>query len=224
MNAPKLTTVHINSPVTDQQVADLNQGDIVFISGTVYTAREGVYKRVLETGEKLPIDLPSVSNINFHCSPAASKNEDGTFNVGAVTATASFRFGKWMPDWFKTSKAKLIIGKGGMSEESYRDLFLPVGAKYLTTVGYGTGALLGRGIKRTIDALWLDELGLAQALWIFEVENFGPFIVDTGDDGSSLFEKSNEHVNDRLKDLYKDLKPPTLSRYGETTSRDDEVI
>jgi len=224
MNAPKLTTVHINSPVTDEQVANLNQGDIVFISGTVYTAREGVYKRVLESGENLPLDLPSVSNINFHCSPAASKNDDGTFNIGAVTATASFRFGKWMPDWFETSKAKLIIGKGGMSEESYRDLFLPVGAKYLTTVGYGTGALLGRGIKRTVDALWLEELGLAQALWIFEVENFGPFIVDTGDDGSSLFEKSNEHVNTRLKELYKDLKPPTLSRYGETSSRDDEVI
>jgi L(+)-tartrate dehydratase beta subunit len=224
MNTPKLTTVHINSPVTDEQVAELNQGDIVFISGTVYTAREGVYKRVLETGDKLPIDLPAISNINFHCSPAASKNEDGTFNVGAVTATASFRFGKWMPDWFETSKAKLIIGKGGMSEESYRDLFLPVGAKYLTTVGYGTGALLGRGIKRTLDAVWLDDLGLAQALWIFEVENFGPFIVDTGDDGSSLFEKSNEHVNERLKTLYKDLKPATLSRYGETTSREDEVI
>jgi len=224
MSDPKLNTVYINSPVTDEDVANLNQGDIVYISGTVYTAREGVYKRVLESGETLPIDLPSVSNINFHCSPAAAKNDDGTFNVGAVTATASFRFGKWMPDWFETSKAKLIIGKGGMSEESYRDLFLPVGAKYLTTVGYGTGALLGRGIKRTVDAVWLEELGLAQALWIFEVENFGPFIVDTGDDGSSLFEKSNEHVNERLKDLYKDLKPPTLSRYGETTSRDDEVI
>ncbi len=224
MNEPKLRTVNINSPVTDEQVAALNQGDIVFISGTVYTAREGVYKRVLETGIKLPVDLPAISNINFHCSPAASKNDDGTFNVGAVTATASFRFGKWMPAWFETSKAKLIIGKGGMSEESYRDLFLPVGAKYLTTVGYGTGALLGRGIKRTVDALWLDELGLAQALWIFDVENFGPFIVDTGDDGSSLFDKSNAHVNSRLQTLYEGLKPPTLSRYGETVSREDEVI
>jgi len=224
MNSPSMKTVHINAPVSDQAVADLSQGDIVFLSGVIYTAREGVYKRVLETGESLPIDLAAISNINFHCSPAASRNNDGTFNVGAVTATASFRFGKWMPDWFQISRAKLIIGKGGMSEESYRDMFLPAGAKYLTTVGYGTGALLGRGIKRTIDALWLEELGLAQALWLFEVENLGPFIVDTGDDGSSLFEKSNNHVNERLQMLYKDLKAPTLSRYGETTSREDEVI
>ena len=101
---------------------------------------------------------------------------------------------------------------------------MPVGAKYLTTVGYGTGALLGRGIKETIDAVWINELGIAQALWIFEVKDFGPFIVDMGKDGSSLFDKSNYSVNKRLQQLYKNLKAPTLSRYGETTSREDEVI
>ena len=224
MNHPRMNTINITSPVTDEIVKNLNQGDIVFITGKVYTAREGVYKRVLEEKKKLPINLPAISNINFHCSPAASEEQNGKFNVGAVTATASFRFGKWMPDWFSISKAKLIIGKGGMSEESYKNIFLPVGAKYLTTVGYGTGALLGRGIKKTLDAIWIKELGIAQALWIFDVENFGPFIVDTADDGSSLFDKSNNHVNKRIQELYKNLKEPTLSRYGETTSREDEVI
>ena len=75
-----------------------------------------------------------------------------------------------------------------------------------------------------MDQGWIKELGIAQALWIFDVENFGPFIVDTADDGSSLFDKSNDHVNKRIKELYKNLKEPTLSRYGETTSREDEVI
>lgn len=224
MEQPQMNTVNITSPVTNEVVQNLNQGDVVFITGKIYTAREGVYKRVLEEKKKLPVNLPSISNINFHCSPAASEEKNGKFNVGAVTATASFRFGKWMPEWFSTSKAKLIIGKGGMSEETYKNIFLPVGAKYLTTVGYGTGALLGRGIKKTIDAVWIKELGIAQALWIFDVENFGPFIVDTADDGSSLFDKSNDHVNKRIKELYKNLKEPTLSRYGETTSREDEVI
>ena len=219
-----MRTVNISSPVTDKVVSNLNQGDIVFITGKIYTARESIYKKVLDDKESLPIDLPSISNINFHCSPAASYEVGKGFNVGAVTATASFRFDKWMPDWFSYSKAKLIIGKGGMSENTYKKTFLPAGAKYLTTVGYGTGALLGRGIKNTLDAIWIKELGIAQALWIFDVEDFGPFIVDTGDDGSSLFDKSNQHVNHRLKALYKDLKKPTLSRYGETTSREDEII
>ena len=224
MKKVKLKTVRIEAPVTDEAVSELEQGDVVFISGKIYTAREGVYKKVLEENNELPVDLAALSNVNFHCSPAASKNPNGTFNVGAVTATASFRFEKWMPGWFSSSKAKLVIGKGGMSEKCYREIFLPEGAKYLTTVGYGTGALLGRGIKNTIDAIWIDELGVAQALWIFEVKDLGPFIVDMGDDGSSLFDKSNVHVNNRIKKLYKELKKPTLGRYGETTSRKDEVI
>ena len=97
-NKKKMNTVHINAPVTKEALSTLKQGDIVLITGKVYTAREGVYKKVVEDREPLPIDLQSISNINFHCSPAASQKEDGSFNVGAVTATASFRFEKWMPE------------------------------------------------------------------------------------------------------------------------------
>ncbi len=224
MTAAKLNTVRIQAPVTDEAVAALRQGDIVYIDGTIYTAREAVYRRVVDEGETPPINLARVSNVNFHCSPAAAKRPDGSFDVGAVTATASFRFAKWMPDWFAISQAKLILGKGGMAESTYREVFVPIGAKYLTTVGYGTGALLGRGVKRTVGAYWLEELGLALALWVFEVENFGPFIVDSDDEGNSIFEKSSRQLNQRLEGLYEGLKPATLGRYGETTSREDEVI
>src|SRR3546814_3786664 len=75
-----------------------------------------------------PVDLKRLTNVNFHCSPAASRNDDGSFNVGAVTATASFRFSKWLPRWFEVSGAKVIVGKGGMSEQDYRDVFVPAGA------------------------------------------------------------------------------------------------
>ena len=111
-----------------------------------------------------------------------------------------------------------------MSEEDYRERFVPNGAVYLTTVGYGTGALLGRGIKRVRDVHWLKELGIAQAMWVFEVENFGPFLVDGDLKGNSLFESENRKVNETLADVYKGLKEPALRRYGETTSRKDEVI
>ena len=60
----------------------------------------------------------------------------------------------------------------------------PAGAVYLTTVGYGTGALLGRGITGVRNVYWLDELGIAQAMWLFEVQNFGPFIVDSDLEGT----------------------------------------
>jgi L(+)-tartrate dehydratase beta subunit len=91
-------------------------------------------------------------------------------------------------------------------------------------VGYGTGALLGRGVKGVRAVHWLDELGIAQAMWVFEVENFGPFIVDSDLAGNSLFAQQGELVNQRIEGLYAGLKPPALHRYGETDDRKDEVM
>ncbi|GIT08266.1 MAG: hypothetical protein CM1200mP30_18960 [Pseudomonadota bacterium] len=59
-----------------------------------------------------------------------------------------------------------------------KNFFLPAGAFYLTTVGYGLGATYGSSIRKGHDAYWLEELGLAQAVWVLEVEKMGPFIVE----------------------------------------------
>ncbi|MEH6628486.1 MAG: fumarate hydratase C-terminal domain-containing protein [Motiliproteus sp.] len=219
-----MRVVKLNVPVSQEDVDNLEQGDIVYLTGLIYTAREGVYKRVLEAGDELPVDIREVSNVNFHCSPAASLNGSGGYDVGAVTATASFRFGKWMKDWFEVSNAKIIIGKGGMPEKTYREIFVPRGARYLSTVGYGAGAMLGSRITQVKDVHWLEDNGIAQAMWIFEVDEIGPFIVDNDREGNSLFVKHENAVNEKLEKLYQGLKPPALKRYGETTHRGDEVI
>jgi L(+)-tartrate dehydratase beta subunit len=220
----KLKEVRLTTPVTKEQLKGLEIGNVVYIDGVIYTARESVYKKVITDGIAPPEDFATLGNVNFHCSPAAMVEDDGTLNVGAVTATASFRFSKWMADWFRVSGAKVIIGKGGMSEADYQSLFVPVGAIYLTTVGYGTGALLGRGIKRVRDAHWLDELGIAQAMWVLEVERFGPLLVESDLAGNSLFEANNRDINTGIAKLYEGLKPPSLSRYGETDDRGQELI
>ena len=129
-----------------------------------------------------------------------------------------------MAEWLSLSGAKIIIGKGGMSEKDYREMFVPAGAIYLTTVGYGTGALLGRGIKRVKAVYWAEELGNAQAMWVFEVENFGPFLVESDLEGNSLFEQQGKLINANLEALYDGLKAPALSRFGETDDRKDELI
>ncbi len=220
----KLEKVRLSTPVTAEAIAAFALGQVVYLDGVVYTGREGVYRRILDEGVAPPADLRALTNVNFHCSPAASVAEDGTFNVGAVTATASFRFSKWMVRWFQVSDARVIIGKGGMPEADYRENFVPAGAVYLTTVGYGTGALLGRGIKRVREVHWLEELGIAQALWVFEVENFGPFLVESDAAGNSLFESHNRQMGARIEALYEGLKAPALRRYGETDDRKDELI
>ncbi len=218
------TKVRLSTNPSREALEALNIGDIVFLDGVVYTAREGVYKRACEDGEPLPLDLPVESAANFHCSPAAAQAEDGTLRMGAVTATASFRFSKWIGKWFEISGAKLILGKGGMSAEDYRTHFVPNGAIYLTTVGYGTGALLGRGVKRVRALHWREHLGLAQAMWVIEVENFGPFIVESDLEGNSLFERENERIRANLDAVYEGTRPAVLKRFGETDDRGDEVI
>ncbi len=220
----KLKRVRLSTPVGADDLKGLEIGTVVTLDGVVYTGREALYKRLIDDRVAPPVDLASVSNVNFHCSPAASVNDDGTFNVGALTATASFRFSRWLTEWFALTGCRVIIGKGGMTEADYKTYFVPNGAVYLTTVGYGTGALLGRGVKRVIAAHWLEELGIAQAMWVFEVENLGPFLVESDLEGNSLLERANRELNQRVEGLYEGLKKPALGRYGETTSRTDEII
>ena len=224
MSRAKLKTTTLSLPAATDDLRELEIGTVVYLTGRVFTAREGVYKRAVEDSVPLPVPPAELGTANFHCSPAATIEDDGTLNVGAVTATASFRFAKWLDGWFKISGCNVIIGKGGMSSEIYKSVFIPNKAIYLTTVGYGTGALLGRGIKRVVAAHWVDELGLAQGMWVLDVENFGPFLVDSDFAGNSLFERENEKIAANIDSLYEGTRPATLRRYGETDDKTDEVI
>jgi len=219
-----LTTVRLDLPASTDDLRALEIGTVVYLSGRIYTAREGVYKKAVEDSAGLPAPAADLGSANFHCSPAATLNPDGSATVGAVTATASFRFAKWLDGWFKLSGCNIIIGKGGMTSEIYRRSFVPNNAVYLTTVGYGTGALLGRGIKRVVATHWTQELGLAQAIWVLQVENFGPFIADSDLAGNSLFERENAKIAPNIDKLYAGTKPAIMRRYGETDDKTDEVI
>jgi L(+)-tartrate dehydratase beta subunit len=216
--------VHLTTPIGDEDIARLKLGDVVYVSGAIYTAREGVYRKVVDQGAGVPAAVKALTNVNFHCSPAASVNGDGTYAVEAVTATASFRFGKSMSRWFEASGARVIVGKAGLTELAYREWFVPHGAVYLTTIGYGMGAAYGQCIKRVIDVHWLRELGIAQALWVLEVERLGPFLVEGDREGRSLFELANREINVRLAEVYEGLPPFAMRRFGEATSRLDEVV
>jgi L(+)-tartrate dehydratase beta subunit len=216
--------VTLTTPVSEAAIAGLELGDVVYLDGALYTAREGVYRKVVDQGRGVPDSVRALTNVNFHCSPAASVRPDGTYAVEAVTATASFRFGKSMTRWFERSGAKVIVGKAGLTELAYREWFVPHGAIYLTTVGYGMGAAYGQGIKRVREVHWLEELGIAQAMWVLEVERLGPFLVEGDRQGRSLFALANAEINRRIADVYAGLPQFALGRFGETTARTDEVV
>jgi L(+)-tartrate dehydratase beta subunit len=219
-----LKRVHLNLPASAADLQALEIGSVVYLTGRLFTAREGAYKRAIEDGVGMPASREALGLANFHCSPAASMNPDGSTNVGAVTATASFRFAKWLDGFLDLSGCNIIIGKGGMTSDIYKKSFVPHGAIYLTTVGYGTGALLGRGIKKVANVYWREELGLAQAVWVLDVENFGPFLVESDFAGNSLFERENAKIAPGIDRLYEGTRPATMRRYGETDDKTEEVI
>lgn len=219
-----LKTVELTLPASTEDLRALEIGTVVYLTGRLFTAREGVYKRAIEDGVGMPAPREALGSANFHCSPAAVIEPDGRFNVGAVTATASFRFAKWLDGWFRLSGCNIIIGKGGMTSQVYREVFVPNTAIYLTTVGYGTGALLGRGIKAVPGVYWREELGLAQAVWVLDVVRFGPFLVESDLTGQSLFERENARIAPGIEALYAGTRPATLRRYGETDDKTQEVI
>ena len=219
-----LKRVDLKLPASSDDLRKLEIGSVAYLTGRVFTGREGIYKHAIEDGAGMPAPPDVLGRGNFHCSPAASIEPDGSHKIGAVTATASFRFAQWLERWFKLSNCNIIIGKGGMTSDVYRKYFVPNEAIYLTTVGYGTGALLGRGIKKVEGVYWLEELGLAQALWVLDVENFGPFLVESDFAGNSLFERENAKIAPGLEKLYAGTRPATLHRYGETDNKADEII
>jgi L(+)-tartrate dehydratase beta subunit len=223
INKLEMREVHLTCPVKSEDLIPLQLGDQVYLSGVIYTGRESFYQHLIDQGLELPVPISEISNVNFHCSPAASASEDGHV-IKAVTATASFRFGKWMEEFFKKTACKIIIGKAGMTSADYKKHFVPAGAIYLTTVGYGLGATYGRAIRKVQNAYWLEELGVAQAVWVLEVEKMGPFIVESDSEGKSLFEQCNEKINENLKSLYEKFPQPVLRRFGEEVEREHEVI
>ena len=216
--------VQLQLPLTEDAIRPLELGDAVFLNGVLFTGREGVYRQIFDLGFEPPLDIRHTCNVAFHCSPAVSEPTPGVYNIAAVTATASFRFAKHVPLRLERYGVRAVIGKGGMQDEVYQTAFRKHGAIYLTTVGYGLGAMYGQGVRRVIDVFWKQELGLAQALWVLEVERFGPFLVECDLQGNSLFTRANAEVNETFAPLYAGLPQPALKRLGEVTSPTEEVL
>ena len=190
-------------------------GAMVFLDGKVHTGRALVYQHVLEGGHEPPLDLANESNVQMHGAPAAVEDAPGEYRLSSIQATASFRYWKYVPEYVERFGIRAVIGKAGMDQWVYQDVFARTGTVFLTTVGYGIAALYGRAVKRVAGVHWKEELGLPEAMWVLEVENFGPFIVDGDCTGTSLAALAIEKVNPNFAREYAKLPDHVLKRIGE---------
>ena len=81
-----LKTVQLDLPARTEDLRKLELGSVVYLNGRLFTGREGVYKHAIEDGAGMPASKEALGLVNFHCSPAARINPDGTYSVGAIAS------------------------------------------------------------------------------------------------------------------------------------------
>lgn len=222
--APALREVHLRVPLSEADVRGLRVGDVVYLSGCIFTARDGVYERMLGQGHAPPIDIRGTYNVTTQSSPAGAEVAPGVFAVTSLQATAGFRYAQWMEPLFSRYGVRAVINKGGMSETMYRTVFQRYGVVCLSTMPYGIGAIYGQEVVRVRDVFWKEELGLSEAMWLLEVDELGPLLVEGDVYGNSYTTQHAAEVNAPLLEIYKDLPELILKRFGEVTDPTREVI
>ncbi len=196
---------YLKTPVKEEKIRELKAGDIVYVSGTIITARDEAHLKSLELhekGEEPPIGFRGRGV--FHCGPIMKKDDKGEWKVVAAGPTTSARMEIFQDDFIEAFKPSLIIGKGGMGQRT-SEACQRYGCVYGAFTG-GAALLAARGIKKVKDVFWLDELGMPECLWVYEVENFGPMIVTIDTHGANLTADVGEKVNKNRDRLIEEME------------------
>jgi len=156
---------HFDVPVSNNEIKKLNVGDIIYVSGKIFTARDEAHYMMLEE-DKDSLDFNPSEMALFHCGPLMKKEN-----------------GKWQV--VSEYGINIIIGKGGMGERTEKAL-----QKYTcvyTSYTGGAGALAADRVEEVLGVYWLDELSMPEAVWIFKVKDFGPLVVAVDSHGKSIY-------------------------------------
>lgn len=183
--------VELTYPFTEEAVRALKAGDAVEITGRIYTGRDKFHKHFADGGA-LPVDF--TDGALYHCGPVCVKRAD-EWAVVSAGPTTSVRENPYEPDFIAKSGVRLIIGKGGMDDNTLAAL-KKHGAVYIQAVG-GAGALYADSVKKVAGVSLLEEFGAAEAVWHFDVINFRG-VVGMDSRGRSLFAEVEKTSSDIL--------------------------
>lgn len=169
----------LNVPIKDEDLKELNVGDVVYLTGNIITARDQAHKRLLEEGS--PLDIEGA--VLFHAGPIISQDEGG-YKMVAIGPTTSMRMNPYQSDVLDMGP-KIVIGKGGM-DDTVREALIRNEALYVVATG-GCAALYVDAVEEIESVDWLD-LGMPEAMWNLKVKDFGPLIVAMDSHGKSLYD------------------------------------
>jgi fumarate hydratase class I len=169
--------VTLRAPIDEAQIRSLKVGDVVLISGPMYTGRDAVHAHLMK--HEPPVDMRG--GVLYHCGPVMAKEGDG-WKVLAAGPTTSIREEPYQADVIKRYGVRAVIGKGGMGPKTLAAL-QESGAVYLNAIG-GAAQFYARCLPR-VTGVSLMEFGIPEAMWHFEAQDF-PAIVTMDAHGNSL--------------------------------------
>ena len=190
------------TPISEEDVRKLKVNDVLYVTGTIVTARDQAHRRALEffkQGKPLPLNLEGLAV--FHCGPVVSKEGD-KWTAVAAGPTTSTRMDLFEDEFIKDFNVRVVIGKGGMGKRT-TDAMAKYGAVYGAFTG-GAAILAAKAIKSVKSVEWLD-LGTPEALWVFEVEEFGPLAVAIDSHGNNIFMDVAKTVEANKAKVYQKL-------------------
>jgi fumarate hydratase subunit beta len=190
--------MYLITPLKNADIKKLKAGDVVYISGIIYTARDKAHQKALSLG-KFPGDLKG--GVLFHSGPLAKKEADG-WKIVAIGPTTSSRMNSFEPEFIERFEVSAIMGKGGMDDKVVEAL--KGKAVYFAMTG-GCAATAASQIKRVKSVEWL-ELGEPEAVWVLEADKLGPLVVAIDAKGNSIYDAVNKKVAENLIRLTKAIK------------------
>jgi len=183
----KMAEHELKTPISEEDITKLKKGDVIYITGTIFLSRDEAHLRALELheeGKKLPIDPKGLAV--YHCGPVVKQHENGDWEVVVAGPTTSTRMEIFQDEYIKKFGIRAVIGKGGMGDRTTKAM-QKYKAVYAAFVG-GAAVLASKSIKRVKEVHWLD-LGTPEAMWVIEVERFGPLIVGIDAHGNNLYKE-----------------------------------
>lgn len=190
----------IRLPINKEDILKLHVGDYVLISGIVVTGRDRVHKYLSENkGKRIDFKYDLNGLIIYHCGPVVEKTKDG-YKIISAGPTTSMRMEMYEDIIISRYGIRGVMGKGGMGDKTIKAM-KRYGCVYFSTIG-GAGTYLAERIEKVLDVWMLDEFGIVEAMWIFEVEDF-PAIVTIDAYGKSLHEEIRVRSFKRFAGLIK---------------------
>ena len=182
----------LTTPISAEDLKDIHAGDIVYLNGSMTTCRDVAHRRLVEEGRELPVNVRDAAI--FHAGPIIRPLENDKFEMVSVGPTTSMRMEKFEYEFVRETGVRVIIGKGGMKENTERAC-KEFGAIHCVFPA-GCAVVAATEVVKIKEHHW-DELGMPETLWCNKVKEFGPLIVSIDAQGRNLFEENKVVFNER---------------------------